>query len=539
MSYFPPPIGTTAGTYMGATDTRVVALAASLDDPGNASGGGAGAIVGGVVYAHLWAGVTRGSGQTTAVRTATFNGLQAAMNYAASSGKVFRITAGVYEIYGSGGLIAPLTAGFMWMGDTYTHIIQFYVNTPVLTIGDTTGNSYGNQQRYEGALLDHGVSQTGNTLANGLNIGACTQINIANFAVCSYYGTNPPWIGINISCGTGSNNFFFQNIMRDIQVGGAQQSFSVLAIGGTGSRFENWYQHNGGSPSTALAMSGPAMVLIPANYGTTTDDEFSRINIEHVKTSIGLNTQGVSNAIFTTLHFEDVQLNASGSKMIDAVGSEIKFMVTLVLDMQVISGATGCSFFKAEGYQENCEFEKLRIRFSSYNTSGLVSTFTLFPSPNNDTSPNTKVTGLSIGDDANVNAGYITLDGICTAPLPGGAKIGEYVGDNLLPSTKRYSCALTAAYTHYGQHADAVLIAPAAITAPFNAGLSNKFKASGPGSSRLTPPGTIMRFRRASGTVSGVITFVDVATGNTITTNSTSGVDLIFQMGATSWALIA
>jgi hypothetical protein len=535
MSNLSPPIGMTAGTYMGATDTRVVALAATLDDLSNASGGGAAAVRSGEVYAHLWAGVTLGSGQTTAVRTATFNALQAAINYAASSGKKFRIIAGTYEIYGAAGLVIPLTSGFEWLGSINTHIIGFYANAPVLTIGDTTGSNPPGQQKISGFTLDYGVSQTGNTSANLLVVGGFYLGVIENFSCCTYYGTNPPWIPVTITGSTSA--FFFQNVMRDGATGGAQQTMFNLGIGGTGNVFSNLYFHNGSSNTTRNACAGPCVTLSPNNQQS--DNIWNRINAEHCNGSTILLLSGLVTNTFTGLHFEDVQLAGSYPVLIQATGANCKFINTLVLDMLLSTAATNLlGFLNCAGYGEVLSFDGLKFKWSSYSTAGIASTFPMLRAPNNygnDSNPGTRISDLAIEDDVGTIAQYLVLSPNLNAPLANNSTIGELVNDNLLPGTRTYQPTISASYTHYGQHRDAVLFVPASLPAATTITLSNKFKAANTGSTRPTPTGTIVRIRRQSGTYANTLTVTDAASATTLTTNSAAGADYLYQFNGTNW----
>ena len=522
-----------------AYDSRVAALASGLDDPGNASGGGAGAIREGVVYAHLWAGVTRGSGQTQAVQTATAAGLQAAMNYAAANKYKIKVL-GYYEIYSSTGLMGPLTANFQWEGTLDTTIKQFYVNAPCLTIGDTTGANQAGAQRWSGFCLDYGVSQTGQTGANLLTIGSAAFCTIEQFNLCIYYGSNPPWIAFNVTGSTSCT--FFQNTIRDGNIGGAQQSLLNRGTGGTGNQWANIYAHAGSSNTTRTTLSGPALNLAPNNQ--TSDDVYTRINAEHCNTPNIINAVGAVSSKFDGFHVEDVVITGSYAAAIAINGGELKFTTSLMLDLQYASTATNCRFLALGNSGEVVDFDFLKFKWSSYDTAGLGQTVTLVSVSSyqgTDVSDAIRISKLSIEDDPGGNAKYLTLDpNMPGLPFSPSTFIEEYIYDNLLPRTVRAKPVVTAAYTHYGQHAEAVIFVPATVPAGFSVSLSNKFKASGTGSSLPTPGGSRVRVRRQSGSPATVyaVPVVDTASGTTLSPGAATGTDAIYSFGGTSWALV-
>src|SRR4051812_19841188 len=76
------------------------------DDPSNASGLGAAAIIRGSLYADAISGIVVGGGQNTATQQNNATLLQNAITYCAAHNKIFEIQ-GTYEINNSTGLVIP------------------------------------------------------------------------------------------------------------------------------------------------------------------------------------------------------------------------------------------------------------------------------------------------------------------------------------------------------------------------------------------------------------------------------------------------
>src|SRR6478752_5541432 len=116
------------------------------DDPTNASGLGAPALIRGTLYADHISGIVLGSGQSTATQQNNATLLQNAINYCATNNKIFEIQ-GTYEINSSAGLVIPANTytnpGFWWIGSPTNTLIRQTYNSgsgaPVLTVGSTTG----------------------------------------------------------------------------------------------------------------------------------------------------------------------------------------------------------------------------------------------------------------------------------------------------------------------------------------------------------------------------------------------------------------
>lgn len=509
----------------------------AVDDPTNASGLSAPAVIRGTVYAHLCAGVTVGSGGSTGVRTNTLNGLIAGMTWAANNNHFFVMVPGTYEIFGA--LQIPLINNLVVEGSLGVNIVQYQTNVPIVVIGDPAGNVPPFGQRIRGMNLSYGVSQTGNTGAFALQLGAAFFCIYEQITTGSY-SVNPPYIGLNISCANGSNHFFFQNVIRDIYINGGQQNLVNWEISSTGNLVSNLYTVNGSSVGTATATGGPAWFF--SNSQSMSDDVFERCNIEHVQANnlikVGQNSGPLITATFIGMHIEGVVLTGSFATAIAVIGGIIRFINTYCLDINLDAGASGCMFYQPSGFGERVDFAGLVFDWFTANAIG--KTFTLFSANGNngnDVLPATLVKGLLINDGAGGNTANIVLSPNMSVPITSGFFVTEYSFDNLLPFTSQIELNITASYTHYGQHAAAVLFVPAALAGSTTISLSAKFKASGTGSTLATPTSSRVRIRRQSGSVANNLLIVDVASSSTLATNSTAGIDLEAFFNGTNWVL--
>ena len=453
---------------MTVTTSAALAAGAVLsDDIANRSGLGAPAILNGTVYAHRAARVTLGAGQSTSVRQATLAGLQAAVNYAVSTGKFFELVPGTYEIDGAAGLVIPAASGFVWRGSKLSQIVQYASNAPILTIGDATGANQSYQNRIEGFGLNYGASQTGQVNANALVLCSAGWCVVSDLTICTqqsgYLPVNPPNIALNIPASTAGATFF-NNAVRDVQIGGAQTNLFCLGMQGSGNKFDNIYMKNGNNISGNQAyqgvLSGPALLIGNSAYATMSDNSFSRINIEACKTSGNLVLlQEAFNTTFDAVHLEGTTLTGYGANFVYIVGGQV--VVNGIMFSECATTADACSFVKSSGAAEVSEIHMLDLIWS-YVSGALKTGATplIAVDANADWSPQMRVTGIRSNDSTpgGTNAANLVLDSISGASLKSvgyGATVGEYVGDGFLPQTSRYTPVVTANYTHYGLHADA------------------------------------------------------------------------------------
>ena len=527
---------------MAEINPLTAAVEGTFGDLANASGNMQ-AIKDGVVYTHLWAGVTRGAGNTQSVQAATAAGIQAAWNYAAANNFSVKTIPGTYEIYSSTGLTTPFggavgSLGWVHDGSQGVNFVQFYVNAPILTIGDPTGANFGNGTHFQGCRLNYGVSQTGQANAVALFIGAATGIVVANISVCDFYGTNPPWIALRINGGSGANNFYFQNALRDIGLGGAQQSLFSLETQGTGNEWDNIYTHDGSNNSSRITCAGPAWSIQPTS-AQASDNDFSRCNIEHVNSNAIVQCQGVIGGQWNAPHIEDVQITGNNAGVITLIGGDLGMTELYVLDLAVASGASNPQIIQCAGYGETVHVDGMNIKWSGYS-NGIVAVLTSIAGPadnyGTDSNPRVTIDRLRVEDDAGNNITNLRLDPILgNTGLGSGCFIGRYKWDNFLPTTDGFQMVVGTSCTIYGLHANVWLNIPYNLAANITIGLSNKVKASGRGSGEPTPINQRIAARREDGgTITNTATITDLAGSTTLATLSAAG-DFAGMFNGTNW----
>jgi hypothetical protein len=531
------------------SDPRVDALAPGVDDIGNASGLSAPAIIRGTVYAHLANGVTVGAGQNTAIRTATLAGLNAAIAYAGSVGKFFEIEPGTYEIYGSGGLVVPAQTNnaIYWKGSNATTIVQYSTNTPVLTLGDATGANTIYGLKFDGVTLEYGVSQTGNTGAIACLSGPSAWCVLESIGVSATSGgyypiTNPSYIAFATTTG----GVWFNNAVRDMHLFGAQQTLLLQQAQGTGNEWSNIYVSNGSnndaSESVYGALSGPAIQVGNSSFSTESGNVWTRVNIESVKCAYAvLLIQEAQSNTFHSLHFENLEMTASNTALIQNVGSNVNMTAVETYDIQVPAGLTGISVLANNNGGEVNLIDGLRMGWSTYSDPGLNSPMMIVNSggASADQNERTVIRGFVITDGSTNNATQMSIwNG--TYPITGyssyDGQIGTLTVDQLQARTEGYVPSITTTtYTHYGCHADATIIYPATLPAAATITLSNKKYPSGLGSSLATPTGLCVQVRRTGGTYANTLTIKDGASGSTLVTNSTNSTGYLFTFNGTNW----
>jgi hypothetical protein len=516
-----------------------------FDDPTNASGLGAPAIIRGTVYAHLAAGVTVGAGQTTGVRQATATGLQNAINYAAANNKIFQINEGVYEINSSTGLVIPANHqatynwGFTWKGGGHgsTQIVQFYnggTGAPVLTIGDTTGVNEFYEIDVEGALLGYGISQSGLTSSTALVVGSMAWGVISRIQVT---GPFPGYDGILLTGG-----IFSSMAMRDVVIGPWQRHGLNIVSSGSGNHYDNVYMSAGGVGSPG-AISGNYIYTIQ----NLEDQLFSRLNCEWGQTNCVIFLGGNNTEVyaghgytFNALHVEGVTLTGADPCIFDIGGNATMAFNGFDLTSTQIKAAnfTGtASMMRLTnniGYGSSVIMNGLCL--NEYTASNVTTSFKIlrwmYDSSIWDDQSNFQINAFRIVDQPGSNLiGHIYLDEhlpIASFNTPAGFARYSYGAKG--SKIENAAITVSATYTHYGQHEDATILVPASITG-FTLTLSNLMGATG---TQPVRTGNTVRVRRIWNTVSGTLLIKDDA-GTTLITNTTSNVDYWFVFNGTHY----
>jgi hypothetical protein len=504
-----------------------------FDDPANASGLGAPAILRGTVQAHLCAGVTQGSGQTLGVRQATYTGLQNAINYAGANGKFFEIEPGIYEYYSATALTIPYTAtGFTWRGTTSSRIIQFYTTTPgvpVFVVGDSTNTNEGYHINIDGASFEYGVSQTGFTSSCNLVFGGLDNCYFRNVNAGGPSGAFPAYNCITWSNGGGGAPCFSSEF-DNFSLAGAQNTYFNCQNVGTGNLFDNFYI-NGNSAS----ITGYYFFMAASGF---TEQNFRQMNIEHGSCNQAMFIQGAFGLRMENLHVEDITLTgANPCFILSSVSGPYCIDNLTFVDNKVLTASMSGTAAVINDYAPGGGSIRVNDFIWIWNMASQINAplklLTVNGLPSN--SPNVvtfEKARLYDPGGNNLNSGNISFD----THMPVGAnafimptKWGRYDYGKGGSEVNRAVINVSTTYTHYGQFSYATIIVPDSITS-FIITLAATMGATG-----TLPPqtGNIVNIYRSSGTVTGTLTVKDDA-GTTLTTNTTS-TDLWYQFNGTHY----
>jgi hypothetical protein len=500
-----------------------------FDDQANASGLGTPAILRGTVSTYNIAGVVAGTGQSLPVRQNNATQIQAAINYASSNSKFFEVYPQTIEFDSAAGLTIPAGRPFVWRGSQYGSVIsQFHANAPILTVGNTTTAINGLD--FYGASLQYGVSQTGNTRAQALVLGALTMgrlggVNLVNL-------TNPAYDSIYIPVSSlGNWSMEYDNIIAQ----GAQHSFLNCPSGGTGNIWDNVYFSNGFS-GTYNPLSSDVVLI----SGTTNDWTFRRLNIEWLAAYRVFNLPNEVGIAFDELHIEGVQMGVPGNSFSPVIfgtaTASVDIRVLDLVDVLVQSAHMSGTAALVQDYVAGASTFRISTLNWWNNAPGQINSpfmFYIQAASGVDDTICLSIDKAYIRDQTGTNIfnGHLTFDAnMPTSSFNAPNKFGRYdygVGGS---KVQRAQIPVSATYTHYSQHDWATLTVPASITS-FTITLAATV---GPTGNRAAPTGNVVRTRRQSGTAAGTLTVKDDA-GTTLTTNTTSGADLYYVFNGTHY----
>lgn len=496
------------------------------DDPANASGLSAPAIVRGTVYAHLAAGVTVGTGNSGTVRTATGTALQAAINYAVTNNKFFEIEPNIYEINNSAGLVVPYSnSGMNWHGSTSSYIAQYATNAPILTLGDTTGANINYRMVLNGVGMYYGVTQAGQTSAIALQMGPHAWCNFSNVVISPYApgGTFNAYIGMKHYTGSFSGNF------DNFYIEAGQLHIVQMAGSSSGNVWNNTYCA-AGTLNNPTALSGYAFGW---DNGTT-NTVFNQLNIEAVAANQIMNVAQCYSTTFNSVHMESITMTGS-TPIIWAGNSAYCVINGCTLDFICTSagGASGYGRFLGTFTTDNWVMNNIVLLSNSTDSGAVNLTFMVVDAQiTPDTPANVVMSGFTIRDATSAGLStHVQLD--AHTPLANfntPLSVANYrfgLGGSVIEGAV---IPVTATYTHYGQHVDAVIEVPAAITG-FTLTLSAVQGATG---NQPVKTGNTVHVRRQIGTASGTLLVKDDA-GTTLTTNTTSAQDFYYYFNGTHY----
>lgn len=517
--------------------TTPTGVMGGVDDPNNASGLGAPAIIRGTVYAHLCAGVTVGSGNSGTVQTATGVGLQAGITYAAAHNLIFQINPGTYEINNVLGLVIPPGDLFKWKGFRgQTIITQFYATTPgapILTLGNSSTATF--TAEIDGVMLLYGASQTGFTSANALVInqtGWCTFKNIAINQGGGFSQYN------SIVIGTSS----FSCTWSDITAVSAQQNHLLVNGGGSGSVFNNIHLSQGGV-GTYNALAGNYV-----NWNSSGSDEmtFIQLNVEWGACNTPILVAENLGMKFVSLHVEGIEFTGSYPRLMSSSYSAVSIdsldIADCIFRSANYSGVPAIFGDYVTGGASNITVNNMTwtVNSGSVNPGGAAelnaAVNMILPSSTTDYFPNFTINKFfardTVGSIIAPNLQFDTHMPVSASAFQFPAQCGMYNYGPGGSSCDKAEINISATYTHYGQYTDATILVPATVTG-FTLTLSNVMGATG---TQNVKNGNTVHVRRMAGTASGTLLVKDDA-GTTLTTSTTQGVDYFYQFTGTHYVL--
>lgn len=535
----------TGGPAGGITPTQMQNIVAStsafagLDDPNNAIGLGAPAIIRGTIYAHKMTNLVAGAGQTTGVRTSNLTALNAAFADCLTYSKYFQFDVSTYEIYGSTGLLGPAAGSGNYNLDirgsmSGTSIVQYYAGAPILTLGDVTGGTAHFGLNVNGLGLSYGTPQAASTSSIPLIVGAGYNGSIKNIQVGDF--TNFAYRAMALNASTGG---IFSMTFDNLFLWGFTQDGLVLnAIGSTGSSWNNIYINNGGS-SSPQAMAGSFINHLQPSQ----DQDFRRVNCEWGSTNCVIAyPAGGQGHRYTALHCEGVTFTGFNPTIFTLTNS-IQVDTLNLIDPTVLSANMSGNLFLATTYvgsgtstnSGTCTINNFNLVLNNASEVNVpIGMYSQISGPLGDGTGLMYVNQATIATQSAAPASEIQGNIFWDEHLAANANLlvagwGAYEFGPAGSIIRKAILQVAATYTLYGQFVDATIFVPNAITS-FTLTLADTMGATG-----TQPPnyGNTVHIRRMSGTASGTLTVKDGG-GTTLSTNTTSAVDLWYVFHATS-----
>jgi hypothetical protein len=468
--------------------------------------------------------------------------LQNAINLAITDGKAIEFFPSArIEINNAAGITIPWSqSGFVWRGSSgaKSGIVQFATNAPILIIGDITGSAnLGGQASIDGIYIAYGVSQTGNTGALALQLGAWASSGFRNIKVDKFgpAGTFPayvPWTEVNAS---------FSSKFENLNIQGGQQS--VMRLTQSGATSGNVYSNvfcTCGNLNAPVALSSYAVGW--PNAGIT-NSIFEQLNIEAVSANTIINCPGARGVVFADTHMETISLTGAGPTVFAGASSSMSILgCTLDFRCTTADGTTFWGVFVGTFGEDNVVMEDI-VLLSNSSDSGAVNLpfyLTTTGAPLADAPQSVTLRGLKVSDNNSGGlANNVALDQ--NMPLANFASpdtVAEYRFGFNISRTFGAIRRVSASYTHYGSDIDATLLVPAALGATVTITLSTASKASGQGSTTPPPHGDTVRVRRQAGSFANNLLVVNGGPGGgTLWANSAAAAENQFTFNGTNWVL--
>lgn len=503
------------------------------DDPTNAWGMGAPAVIRGSIFIPKLSGINLGSSIGTADQTANGTILQTAFTQGVTNGKWFECDDRNIEFYNTSGLVFPWGHGpIRWRGSKSVILEQFAVG-PGIVFGYTAGGSnLINNVDIDGMGFRYSVAQGATATSIAFGFGNMAQGSIKNLYSYASSATFAPYYCFYDYIG------MFQMNTAGFGTQFAQQDIYHLANSGSGNTYVEHYLTDGqlDNPGT---LAGSAINY--ANGGNC--DHWDRVNVEGVKANRVIAIQnGCRGLKFTCPHLETVSLTGANPVMFFA-GTGWVSIRELWADFRCTTadGASGIGSVYQTYSSDNVLLDGVNLLSQSTDTGGVTLPFRLNYSVGEtpDTPPTFEARGVKIFD---ANGGGIENYFYFDDNLPFNTnrtvvQSGTYRYGLGVSRTDGVIYNVIGSYTHQGCEANSVLLVPAALAANTVITLAQYLTASGTGSTTPVPIGQLVTVRFQGGTNANTATVYDQKTGTTIYTRSSAGVTQSFQFTSGGWAL--
>jgi hypothetical protein len=544
------------------------------DKPAPAGNLAAPQILYGTVYPHKDPRMTMGLGiGNNTVRALNATAFQDAINYAADTGQFLEAVPGEYEIYSSTGLYIPdHKTGFVWRGSKGggdavtvgsgnqassgyggTQIIQYYkggTGAPVMTIGQGGGGAYRDRANMdiEGMHLRYGDFVTGLTNANTLVIRGMAYANINKIAI-QHGGTQ--WVadatnkwgysgyrGILFDDTTG--NLFYSNTMDDITIFGAQQNYVAATYFSTGNVFRNWYISSGGNVGGIIPCNGNIFEVNTIDFGWG-ETKWEQLNIEWIAAPNAITIRSGGSVRFGGLHFEGVSLTGANPRLINFVGCSVIFDGLNIVDLNChASLMTGTPvIFAMDGqYSSQAIVRGLAFVVNSNGYIDISNKILLYYPAVNFSQQAQNVSQFTI-EQCSINpivraAMYIDPYMQTTSSsfqTPGRFDRYDYdIGGSKLSKPQM---DVSANYTHYGIHEDALIWVAEVLSGNITITLAATMSSSGTEPTRIG--NKLHVARRGYSSITNTCTIKDGPSNATITTANAGFTFLHFRFNGTNW----
>lgn len=519
------------------------------DDPNNASGLSAPAIVRGSIRLEKVAGFTptppAGQFLTQAVMAANATALQNALNYASNNNKNIEVGNVTFQFYSSTGLILPWSGtSTVWQGCGVNSVFKNFYNTspgcPVMTVGDKSGSGgcyyfdirdFGNFQQ--------GNSNTGNTASRDVVIGGMLWSRISGLFSGNRANPGPQypsWHGVEFIGG----NPTFSCIFEHWQVNGAQQDIMHVPVLGTGNVFRDFYINGGGQQGTSPPVINGNMLALGAG-GAMTEQLFERFNLEWCSTNNPLNISNLYGCRFSELHMEGLNLTGANPYVINSNFLNIIDIQGWICETMNTSTASGTGAY-IRNYQGGGSCLNVRNVCLFSGAAGDAITIPMqFMSVTNERDNGSScytIQGFRQNDGTGNLRSQISLDP--HMPVSGSQFylpniFNDYRHDSMGSVLTGADITVATNYNHYGQLSDAHLQVPSSLSSAISITLMHTMGLTG---NEPVAVGTRVHVRRSnSGSFSNNCSIYDQGNGTALIVNTSTNQDYFFRFNGSNWAV--